>query len=202
MARVIEQDREAELAALVIHHGRTMPARVAAVLAAGASILAAVIHGLVVPAHMMGYAHGEVPGWLPLAFAVSAALGLVWSATLLAGLSRVWLGFGIALNATLAAAGLISRTVGLPGAGIEDPTGAWSAATFAEGLALVLSVVLVSWGLAATWRPRPARLAVVLAGMLAVSIVAGLALVGSAEVVEHGKMLAGWIWLFPDGWMW
>jgi hypothetical protein len=167
-------------------------------VAAAASLLAAAIHAAVVPEHMMEWGEGNVPGWLPLAFAVSAALGLVWGVTAgRVGPTRAVLLTGLALNLLMVAAGVISRTVGLPGAEVEEVSAAWTVATLAEGI----GVLACAWLLATpAARSRPRLRWPLVAGLTVAAVVVGAALVGPSEVLTHGRMLA--VTFQPKGWLW
>jgi len=179
----------------------------AVVLAAATlTIAAGLIHGLVAPHHVMEYAEGELPGWLPLAFALTAGAGLALGAALILGpVTRGLLVVVGASHAVMAAAGIASRTVGLPGAGVEATDPAWAVAVFCELAVTVLVVGLLVWGPGRVRLSRGRQLAA-LGLVVAAAVVAVLVV---PDFLDHARMiirptLAGWMWLasHPDGWMW
>lgn len=168
-----------------------------------AAAYAAAVHAFVVPEHMMELAAGLAPGWLPLAFAVSAGVGFLYVLGIGAfGFSRQWLAVGLGLHALMAAAGILSRTWGLPGVGVEGPTRAWITATAAELIVAVLCAILLTTPARPGPWTVPGLVVVGVAILLAAGI--GLLLVGPSDVVEHSRMLARWMWrpVRPARWMW
>lgn len=165
--------------------------------------VAAVIHAFVVPEHMMEAAEGAVPGWLPLAFAVTAGVGLVYALSLgWTAFQAGWLAVGIVLHGVMAAAGIISRTVGLPGAEVEGPTAVFLIAFTAE----LATVVLLAWLLLSPTpaiRPRLARRVGLTVGAVLV-LAAVVSVLMLPDAIDHAKMLGAWLWgrPRPDAWLW
>jgi hypothetical protein len=167
--------------------------------AAALATVAAVIHAFVVPEHMMEAAEGNVPAWLPLAFAASAGVGLLYALSLgWTGFRPGWLGLGLTLNGVMAGAGIVSRTVGLPGADVEGPTAVFLVAIGAE----LAGAVILAWLLMSptpNTQPRLARqVSVIVVAVLVLAAIASAVMVPDA--IDHAKMLA--LLLKPSGWLW
>lgn len=154
----------------------------------GLSLLAAAIHLLVAPEHIMEATEGNAPWWLAAGFVLTAGLGGTYAAALLAGLwSRGWLAAGIAVNLTMAAVGILGHTTGLPGLDAEPATPALLVALVAE-LAAVGCAAYLLRGVTPRLRGSVAVVVVLAAAGLALLAVGG-------EAVEHAQMLGKYLWI-------
>lgn len=172
---------------------RTLVAVAVFAAAAGA------IHTLVSAEHIMQYAEGMIPGYLALGFTLAAGVGLVYAMSLLAvTVTRGWLVAGIILHAPMAAIGLWSRTVGLPGAELEGPTVLWGLATFSEVAVLMAATFLLVWG------PKRIRLSrrQVLTAVVLAALAAGVGFLAAPQVLDHISQMGQPFLATPAGWMW
>lgn len=173
-------------------------AGVAFALMGAGMVVAAVLHAMIVPEHMMEYADGAMPGYVPALFALSAGYGLTWAlAAARIGTSRAWLGFGAAGALAMIVCGVVSRTVGLPGAAVEPASGAFTLAIGAEIVALTCGVFLLASGARAR-RVAPVRsYAFGMVGVAVAAFVVGYVLLQPAFADHVSHLLAG-----VNGWMW
>lgn len=159
----------------------------------GLSLLAAAIHLLLAPEHLMAAAEGNGPWWLAGGFLLTAGAGATYAFALLAGAwGRGWLIAGITLNLAMAAVGVLGHTTGLPGLEAEPPTVALFVAVGAELVAAGCAV----WLLTALGRPRGRVRLPAAAGLVLVVALLALAVVGG-DTLEHARMLGT-----PLKWMW
>jgi hypothetical protein len=108
--------------------------RSTAAILATLSLGAAAIHLAAAPSHYVEL------GDLGAGFLVAAALQAAWARAILGGTSRRVVAWGIAINGTIAALWLLSRTAGLPigpSAGIPEPVGLPDGASTAFELLLL-----------------------------------------------------------------
>jgi hypothetical protein len=123
------------------------------------SLLAGSVHAGLAPAH---FAEAT---WLGVAFVLAAAGQTLWAMLALSGVQRWQVAFGLVVNLGCVVCWAVSRTVGLPGEGLE-PVGAVDLVTAAAELSLCAMLLRV---------PRAQTAGLISAAMLGCVLAGGLA---------------------------